>query len=107
MKHILWKRITFQGRQYRENAHSSLGLSFPFPTACLLFPADVGLSIKGTPVFSMGQKLKTSTHSPQFRPSCYSASINSLTQELDFENCMALSTLLIRISENRTLYSGA
>lgn len=107
MKRILWKRIIFQGRQYRENEHGSLGLSSPFPAACLLFPATVGLSIKGTPVFSMGQKLKISAHSPQFRPSCYSASINSLTQELDFENCLALSTLLIRISENRTLYSGA
>lgn len=107
MKHVLWKRIMFQGRWYGENEHCSLGLCFPFPTACLLFPATMSQSIKRTAVFSIGQKLKTSAHSPELRLSSYSASINSLKQELDFENCMALSTLLIRIFENRTLYSGA
>lgn len=114
MKHFLWKRIIFQGRLYRENAHSSLGLYFPFPTACLLSPASMSQSIKGATVFTSEQKLKTSAHSPEFRLSSYSASINSPEQELDFENCMALSTsqtsdgsLLIRIFENRTPYSGA
>lgn len=74
--------VTFQGGQYRENG---LGLCLPFPSQCLLFPAFIDWSVKGTTVFTSGQKLKTSAHSAEFRLNSYSATINSLKQELNFQ----------------------